>query len=653
MISICVPVYNGADFIDECILSILNQTFNNFELLISDDASTDNTLDILSKYNDSRIRIIKNNNNNGWVKNCNILISESKYDFYCIIPCDDIVPHDYIEKLYNEIINDSSISNSYPKIKGFGDSDVEITQRSINSNNICERIIDFILNHFNAVSFRGLVRKSKNPELLYMNQTFRNNIYADTYQILQHAIDGKLIEVDVIYKKRYHKNNTHQKWKANINDYINIFYSIFILSKKYFTNQHRLIDIIMKKLDKYKDFFKKRIEKTIDYMVLGGGIQGCCSALYLNKLGYNVAIIEKNNKLLNGASANNEGKIHLGFVYSNDKTLGTAKKMLIDALNFSKSIDFLFDEKINWSEIKSKKFIYLVPKTSLLHEKELDYFFEQVQQLYNLIINLDPSLNYLGLRPEKIYKKIEIPDNFNKDFFECCYETEEYAINQNLLNDKIIDVIKKRKIPVLLENNVKNINPGHNFYEVVTDKNTFYCEHVVNCLWDGKTKIDNCVMENKVYDTNFRFKFGITSEKINLLENEKSITMVNGPFGDFVNFPNYMYFSWYPYSMKGFSCSEEPPNNWNINSLIDENLFLKSHTEIFNFIFGKDFNFINPRIIGGIIVAQGNKDIDNIDSKLHERNDSRIEKKSNYLTISTGKYTSAPYNALLLNKYLL
>lgn len=64
-ISALMTVYNGENFIEKTIDSILNQTFKDFELIIVNDASTDNTLNIIKKFNDSRIRIVELNNNLG------------------------------------------------------------------------------------------------------------------------------------------------------------------------------------------------------------------------------------------------------------------------------------------------------------------------------------------------------------------------------------------------------------------------------------------------------------------------------------------------------------------------------------------------------------------------------------------------------------
>lgn len=57
-ISVCMAMYNAAPYLRECVDSILAQTFTDFELLIIDDGSTDNSVGIVESYNDPRIRLI-------------------------------------------------------------------------------------------------------------------------------------------------------------------------------------------------------------------------------------------------------------------------------------------------------------------------------------------------------------------------------------------------------------------------------------------------------------------------------------------------------------------------------------------------------------------------------------------------------------------
>ena len=72
-ISVCIPAYNGSQFLRECLDSVTSQTFYDFEVLIVDDLSTDNTVDIAKEYadTDSRIKIAINTKNLGLVGNWN------------------------------------------------------------------------------------------------------------------------------------------------------------------------------------------------------------------------------------------------------------------------------------------------------------------------------------------------------------------------------------------------------------------------------------------------------------------------------------------------------------------------------------------------------------------------------------------------------
>ena len=66
--------------------------------------------------------------------------------------------------------------------------------------------------------------------------------------------------------------------------------------------------------------------------VLGGGLQGACVALELSRHGVKVDLYEKSDQCLSQASAHNEGKMHLGYVYANDRSLRTARTAPDEAL---------------------------------------------------------------------------------------------------------------------------------------------------------------------------------------------------------------------------------------------------------------------------------------------------------------------------------
>lgn len=89
-ITVLMPVYNCELYIRESIDSILNQTFDDFELLIIDDASTDKTVDIIKAYNDFRIQLIEKPQNSGYTNSLNYGLSIAKGEYIARMDGDDI-----------------------------------------------------------------------------------------------------------------------------------------------------------------------------------------------------------------------------------------------------------------------------------------------------------------------------------------------------------------------------------------------------------------------------------------------------------------------------------------------------------------------------------------------------------------------------------
>lgn len=99
-VSVVMPVYNVEKYIDEAIASILNQTFSDFEFIIVDDGSTDNTWDILQTYTDERIILLRNEINIGNYPSRNRGIRVAKGKYIAVMDGDDIVMPDRLEKQY-------------------------------------------------------------------------------------------------------------------------------------------------------------------------------------------------------------------------------------------------------------------------------------------------------------------------------------------------------------------------------------------------------------------------------------------------------------------------------------------------------------------------------------------------------------------------
>ena len=98
LVSICIPTYNRANYIKKAIDSALGQTYKNIEVIVVDNASTDNTDEIVSAYNDPRLRYVRNSENMGLFGNFNRCIELYNGDFLHILHSDDYIDSDFTEK---------------------------------------------------------------------------------------------------------------------------------------------------------------------------------------------------------------------------------------------------------------------------------------------------------------------------------------------------------------------------------------------------------------------------------------------------------------------------------------------------------------------------------------------------------------------------
>ena len=89
-VTVLMTVYNGKEYLREAIESVLCQTLNYFEFLIIDDASTDNSTEIINSYNDSRIKLLKNDKNIGQTASLNIGLSRAHGNYLALLDQDDI-----------------------------------------------------------------------------------------------------------------------------------------------------------------------------------------------------------------------------------------------------------------------------------------------------------------------------------------------------------------------------------------------------------------------------------------------------------------------------------------------------------------------------------------------------------------------------------
>ena len=148
VVSILVPVYNVENYLRPCLDSILAQTFTDFETILVDDGSTDNSGKICDEYaaKDKRF-IVVHKQNEGVAKARITAFEHSKGDLITFIDADDYVSLDYLEKLSQPIIRDDAdmVSCSYIVVENGAE---HVPQPFITGSFEGNQIVDFIRNHY-------------------------------------------------------------------------------------------------------------------------------------------------------------------------------------------------------------------------------------------------------------------------------------------------------------------------------------------------------------------------------------------------------------------------------------------------------------------------------------------------------------------------
>lgn len=243
-ISIVIPMYNSEKYIEKCLLSVKEQTYANYEIILIDDCSTDNTFEkannLLKRLN-LEGSVIKNPVNLGPGLSRNKGIEQSHGKYLLFIDSDDYISNNCLEILYNEIINKSSdiIFCDYYKVWENG------KKQKCQDLNIEEGYVDNFL--YASLCNDGVTRKLINKNLFINNQiSFPNwNNGEDIYVAILLALnsDGIYYTKKCLYNYYQRSDSTSNAGIKNPDFYKNIFmlfeseYNKRMFSKKYLYNR--------------------------------------------------------------------------------------------------------------------------------------------------------------------------------------------------------------------------------------------------------------------------------------------------------------------------------------------------------------------------------------------------------------------------------
>ena len=259
LVSVVVPSYNGSQFIIETLQSVLNQTYSSLELIVVNDGSTDNSVELITALDDHRIQLITKENS-GVSDSRNVGLKASEGEFILFLDADDLIQPDFIEKAVEIFKKDVSIDFLTTEIIHI-DAESKIIDSPLHLRGTFENV------QYEIASFQANVSTCPSAYIYRTSKLLEHYILfnsylsspADRYYILEvgAALKGGLIPNNQL-KYRVHANSmSHLKNKKLVQDQEN--YLSHTLKNK----------VIVLKTD--ERIFKRKLnyQLFVDYLKMG------------------------------------------------------------------------------------------------------------------------------------------------------------------------------------------------------------------------------------------------------------------------------------------------------------------------------------------------------------------------------------------------
>ncbi len=264
-ISVVMPVFNGEKYLREAIESILNQTYSNFEFLIINDGSTDESEKIIRSYIDPRIVYLQNDRNRGLVYTLNFGINAAKGEYIARMDADDISEPTRFERQIEVFTNDPEIGlcGTWAKIIG----SIKRLHVEINHEKIRCKLI--FKNQFIHSSIMFNREQFLSKSLIYKKENYPAEDYAlwidSSYKIKMVNIPEYLIKYRVHASQISSDSSTKQQIKTN-DLRINQF-KLFLNREPSIEERNRFIHLIDTKSYILGFLDLKSMESELSYLI--------------------------------------------------------------------------------------------------------------------------------------------------------------------------------------------------------------------------------------------------------------------------------------------------------------------------------------------------------------------------------------------------
>jgi glycine/D-amino acid oxidase-like deaminating enzyme len=373
--------------------------------------------------------------------------------------------------------------------------------------------------------------------------------------------------------------------------------------------------------------------------VLGAGMLGTCVALLLARRGISVSIFDAEPDAMSCAARWNEGKIHQGYTYSADPSLGTAKKLLPGSASFENIVSSLLETQID-SRMTREPDLILTHAGGVVGPVEAFEYYRSVWAL--------SQEAGLTTRPPERLSRQQMQAITDHPSIVAGYRVPERSIDTNWIADQLsVRLRSEPHIECRFGQTVSAVYEDHSQWTVATDlSRDGGFRSVVNALWQGRGTIDAAV-GLPLTPLSYRYRVSIFARVPQCTL--PNILIATGGFGDIKNYDGKsIYLSWYPAGLVVDHMSYFCPGAPDLTEKKRQDISQESLRELAKF-FPAVADLPNGakcwKLRGGWVVAPNGGPLSDPSSGLHKRDSFGWRHLRNYISVDAGKYSMAPYLA--------
>lgn len=220
LVSVIMPSWNTGEFISESIQSVINQTYTNWELIIVDDCSTDNTDEIVDSFKDDRIRCFKNEKNSGAALTRNRALREAKGEWIAFLDSDDLWMPEKLEKQI-KFMKENKYALSYTEYEKIDEDDRPLNVYVSGPEIVNKRK----MYHYDYIGQLTMMYSAKVFGLIQIKDIKKNNDYAIRLQLYKkHGTCAYLLKENLAKYRVRKVSISHDKFRRKFKSHYDLFH---------------------------------------------------------------------------------------------------------------------------------------------------------------------------------------------------------------------------------------------------------------------------------------------------------------------------------------------------------------------------------------------------------------------------------------------